>query len=136
MKIDPTQDYRPTIDALTATIDIFGQEIAVGCRVRSFDFPFISDDGRVEGLETEDSDRIAYVEGVVEAINDYSHGNGHPAYRILVDKQVLKGAVFVMTTLEPADREWTLVGQHIFPPVNGTRSMLGGRTFGVVALPE
>ena len=92
------------------------------------------------------SDRISYVEGVVEAINDDSHGRGYPAYRILVDRdviQVRRGMVVLMPSLEgspdldpPSELLINRVGERLCPPVNGTRSLMSGRTFGVVALPD
>jgi hypothetical protein len=130
MKIDPTKDYRPTIEALTATSDIFGREIAVGSRVRSFDHPFLFGDGTVAGLETENSERISYMEGIVEAIGDTSHGRGHTAYRIRVEKHIHADRFGQPVEIDD------MIGEHIVPPVNGLRSLLGGRTFGVVVIPS
>ena len=82
--------------------------IQVGDRVRSFDFSTSPGGRDLEG------ERACYVEGRVE---DLVEVEGCLRYRILVDRDVFAG--------EESDRR---VGRHVTPPVNGTRSTLGGAT--------
>lgn len=89
------------------------QPISVGDRVRSFDFQCRSLTGG----------RAAYAEGTVDAIGDFL-GLGFDQYRIKVERQIFGGK-----ELPAEDRD-----PEVFPPVNGTRSILGGVTDGVVRL--
>jgi hypothetical protein len=91
-------------------------EIAVGDRVRSFDFAWPGEDwGR--DLEGE---RASYVEGVVIEIG--VEIEGCPRYKIEVDRDVFGGE----------ERDYAnfrgRVGQFVYPPVNGTPSTMGGET--------
>lgn len=92
-------------------------EIAVGDRVRSFDFQ--SRD--VEG------DRACYVEGTVERIGEppFQLDTGHHAvYAIRVERRVFNGW--------EVTEGWGAVGDRVFPPVNGIPKTFGGVTDGVV----
>lgn len=92
------------------------EEIKVGDKVRSFDFPF-GDFGR--SLEGEDA---CYVEGVVEGVGEVIEGC--PRYNIRVTRRVWGGI-----------GEW-VHGDYVFPPVNGTPRMLGGVCDGVERISE
>lgn len=107
---------------ITATTDLNGNPIAVGTRVRSFDFPLMTTEGLALGLELE-GERASYMEGVVEAIGE-DNIEGCRRYRILVDKIIFGGA----------PREIKVVpGQRpvIYPPLNATPT-LGSKCFGVL----
>jgi len=83
--------------------------IETGDRVRSYDFPGFRDD--------------SYVEGVVEGVTDpdtHEHFRDCARYVIRVERQVAGG--------QEVDY---LVGELVYPPLNGTPSMLGGVTNGV-----
>lgn len=83
--------------------------IAVGDRVQSHDFP----DRLIYG------DREpCYVEGVVIRIADSQ--NGYKQYVIRVEKRVWAGVE------EPPHTD------IVFAPINGTATLFGGETFGVV----
>lgn len=106
--------------ALCETIDLDGNTIEIGGRVRSFDFPSYRD-GVLSGLDTTGS-RANYVDGLVEAIGEDTIESCR-RYRIRVEKNVVGG--------EPV----TPVAQEIYPPVNGTPQMRSpGVTFGVFTL--
>nr|BDD45964.1 hypothetical protein 10 [bacterium] len=79
-----------------------GDEIQVGDRVRSFDF--------AEGSYGRDlaGPRASYIEGEVEAV-DATAPSGWTAYKVRVERQVAGG--------EEID---ALVGEYVYPPVNGT----------------
>jgi hypothetical protein len=127
VKFEEIAMTNPTFDpaTLTSTTDIYGKTLTVGQRVRSFDFPLITPGNVVLGMET-DSERAAYVEGVLEAIGN-DRLEGCQRYRILVDRVVIGGE-------DQPDR--VLPGQFrkIFPPLNGTPAMFGEVTCGVVAI--
>jgi hypothetical protein len=94
------QDLPETRDRNDAVLE-------VGARVRSFDFPDVARE--LEG------ERACYVEGVVEGVcRDFPDC---PRYAIKVDRQVFAG--------KETDH---LVGEHVFPPLNGTPTWLGGTT--------
>jgi len=106
---------------LHAGIDLAGNPIAVGTRVRAFDFPSVVRD-QLSGLDL-DGERACFCEGVVEAIGEVMEGC--PRYRIRTTRVVFGGSE------SPVD------GDHrtIWPPVNGAPQMFGRHpTFGVVAL--
>lgn len=96
------------VPELPETLDLNGEALELGSRVRSF-----SHDGRdVEG------ERASFVEGVLEGVcRDFPDCL---RYAIKVDRHVSGG--------KESDR---LVGEHVFPPLNGTPSWLGGETSGV-----
>ncbi len=83
-------------------------EIKVGDRVRSYDFPETKDDP---------SRPPCYVEGVVVGIVNWE---GCDRYEIECTKRIVCG-------VESTDE----AGTSFFPPVNGTRSIFGGVTKGV-----
>ena len=88
--------------------------IEMGDKVRSYDFP-----GR----------RDCYVEGRVEAITNKFPGGGDAGclrYRILVEKVVIEGGV--------REKDF-LIGDYVFPPVNGTPNMFGQPSVGVEKVP-
>lgn len=109
---------------ITATTDLNGKAIAVGTRVRSFDFPLMTREGLALGLELE-GERSCYMEGVVEAIGE-DDLEGCRRYRILVDKIVRSGAESPVVVPE---------GERavIYPPLNGTPTF-GSKCFGVVVI--
>ena len=84
------------------------QEIVIGTRVRSFDFP-----GRVGAVRALTGERACYIEGEVVAIK---HDPGLSRYCIRVDRDVFGGK-------DEDDR----VGDIVYPPVNGTPTW-GGKT--------
>jgi hypothetical protein len=84
------------------------KEVRVGDEVRSYDFP---------GFSTTE-----YVEGVVEKVGYSPLGRDCERYHVRVKRQVVRG-------LEVEDSP--LIGQLVYPPVNGTPSWLGGKTSGV-----
>jgi hypothetical protein len=109
------------IHALTPTADLFGNTLAVGDRVRSFDFPFyVSRSDAIEGMELE-GERACFLEGTLEAIGE-DVLEGCPRYRIQVD-------CWHPTPARPT-RRFT-----VYPPVNGTPATMNPRCFGVVKLP-
>lgn len=108
------------LDTLTAENDVLGRAIEVGTRVRAFDFAEVLGE-TIYGLSTT-GDRVAYMEGIVEAIGE-DVIEGCPRYRIRIE-QVVRGA----NASAPRDYEKT-----IFPPLNGTPTVFGRATFGVVA---
>jgi hypothetical protein len=94
--------------------------IQIGDRVRSFDFP-----DNILSREEANPEHSCYAEGVVESVTD---PKTHPEFRdcaryaIRVDKRLFGGST---------ERDQGLVGELVFPPVNGTPSTLGGITNGV-----
>lgn len=74
-------------------------DIAPGERVRSYDFA---------GVEH------CYAEGVVEEITEPREGCRR--YKVRVERRVFDG------------REIAPDAPHVYPPVNGTQSLMGGRT--------
>jgi len=80
--------------------------IAVGDRVRSFDFSTSPGGRDLEG------ERACYVEGRVEELVEVE---GCLRYRILVERDVFGGK-----------EESTRVGRYCHPPVNGTPRLIGG----------
>ena len=86
--------------------------IEVGSKVRSFDFAR-GDSGRDLAGE-----RACYVEGVVEGFKEVE---GCERYVIRVDRKVFGG------------EEEDILGRfpHVYPPVNGTPTSLGGVCNGV-----
>lgn len=92
--------------------------IAVGSRVRSFDF---------EGREL-DGERACYVEGTVESVGKPPRGVayvGHDVYAIRVERVVFGGEEL------PEARN---LGELVCPPVNGIPKMFGGHTDGVTLI--
>lgn len=80
--------------------------IKVGSVVRSFDFAAGKYGRDLEG------ERACYVEGVVEEIGEVIEGC--PRYKIRVTRDVFGG-----------EEKPTRVGTYVFPPINGTPTMLG-----------
>ena len=81
--------------------------------VRSFDFEMLRE---LEGPEA------CYVEGVVECLKDLE---GCPRYDIRVTRVVFKGV----------ERKFE-EGHRVYPPVNGTPTILGRITDGVFKIEE
>jgi len=82
------------------------KKIEIGSLVKSYDFP-----------DRVDTKHLCYIEGVILSINP----NGklsihHPCYEILVRKQVWDGVD------DPNSR---LIGQCVYPPINGTEGLFG-----------
>jgi hypothetical protein len=93
-------------------------EIKVGDYVRSFDFANPRDPEENRDLT---GPNASYVEGTVVEIgkgDPDENPTGCTCYKVLVQKRVLNG--------KPAK-----TGGHVYPPVNGTPSWLGGFTNGV-----
>lgn len=82
------------------------KEVRVGDTVRSYDFPNCYTD---------------YVEGAVEAIGPHPN-QPCQAYHIRVTREVARD-------LEVPDSQ--LVGQLVYAPLNGTKTLFGGKTNGV-----
>lgn len=100
----------PVIETtLPRTEDRTGREIAVGSRVRSFDFPFAGRD--LEGAHA------CFVEGEVVGVERSSFDC--PRYALRPTRRVFGG------------EETELPDEMFFPPLNGTQSLLGGTTDGV-----
>lgn len=110
------------LENITATTDLNGQPIAVGTRVRSYDFPLMTREGLALGMETE-GERACYMEGVIEAIGE-DDLEGCRRYRILVDRIVRSG---VEAPVNVVDGQRPL----IYPPLNGTPTF-GSKCFGVL----
>lgn len=92
-------------------------EIVIGSRVRSFDFPHNRD---VEG------ERACYVEGTVTAIGWMDVFPDCPRYEIRVERIVFGGEEIALNRDSRT---------HVYPPANGTRSLLSGDlTDGVVLI--
>lgn len=110
-------ETKPKIEVdLPETRDRNGAVIVVGARVRSFDFPYREDTRVAEG------ESACYVEGVVEGVcRDFPDC---PRYAIKVDRQLFAG-----------EERTELVGEHCFPPLNGTSAMFGGECDGVEKVP-
>ncbi|WP_336794434.1 hypothetical protein [Gordonia malaquae] len=108
-------------DDLDAYTDLYGQSLAEGCRVRSFDFSQVIN-GQPVGMDLH-GDRACYVEGFLDKIDGGVH-EGCSRYRISVDTVVVGGQ------LRPVRGDQKV----IYPPHNGTRTMFGARTIGVVAV--
>ena len=82
------------------------REIKAGDRVRSFDFAF-GEFGR-ELIGDPDSERAAYVEGIVKGIGDWDGcAGGCEHYYIKVDVDVFRG-----------EEQTSRVGSVVYPPVH------------------
>lgn len=90
-------------------------EIKIGDRVRSFDF----DCRDITG------ERACYIEGCVEDISDRL-GYGFDQYHIRVERQIFGGVQL--------PRGQSLVGEVVYPPVNGTPRIPSGVTGFVVVI--
>ena len=91
-------------------------DIQIGDRVRSFDF--VSRD--ITG------ENACYVEGIVEDIGVFGF-SGCDRYLIRVGRHVFAGE-----DLPEGDApRCGLVGQCVYPPINGTRKLFGGICDGV-----
>jgi hypothetical protein len=103
-----------TVEADTMT------EIKAGMIVRSFDF----ENRDLEG------EHACYIDGTVTAILPVGHHlNPQPscdAYQIHISRRIFGGKNIADNQLN--------VGVYVYPPVNGTRSILGGVTNGVVSI--
>lgn len=97
--------------------------IKVGTKVRSFDFP-----DNVLSRDPKDSEHACFAEGVVVEITDpATHPMFHDCarYAVRVERRVFGGS---------GERDQGLVGETIYPPVNGTATWTGGVTNGVEAV--
>jgi hypothetical protein len=94
-------------------------EIKVGSKVRSFDFP--DRDRKLTGANA------CYVEGEVEQI---VHMDGCDRYKILVTKRVIGGFDDGLRS------ELRDIPTHVYPPINGTPSWMGPPTSGVELIEE
>jgi len=83
----------------------------VGDKVRSFDFAE-NFNGEIFGRDLE-GNRASYVEGKLVSIQIHPHF-GYDCYEILVERDVFGGK-------ESSRR----VGRKVYPPVNGTPTMMG-----------
>jgi len=91
---------------LPSTYDNDNNALEIGTRVRSFDFPF-NEESKEEGP------RACWIEGPIEGVcRDFPDC---PRYVIRVDRQVFAGK-------EKTD----LIGECIYPPLNGTPRSFGG----------
>jgi hypothetical protein len=113
------------LDALDARHDLLGNEIMVGARIRSFDFPFRFKDGRVMGFSLT-GERACYIEGVVDRI-EFIRG---------CHRYVFRAARHVSGGEELTQNGFSHVGGEVSAPVNGVVSMSCGRTFGVFAITD
>lgn len=84
-------------------------EIKVGDRVRSYDFPGIAD---------------CYIEGTVIDIGRHPADPHRDRYHVQVEREVLEGK----------EDEPTPAGKIVLPVVNGTPNWLGGVASGVVKI--
>jgi len=108
-------------DLLNDLQDPTGKPIAIGSRVRSFDFPFAYRKAG-EALGTDMDGQLAnFMEGTVIAIGEMIEGCER--YRIAVDKVVRAG---VIQDISQANSP-----MHATPPTNGTKHAAGGVTAGV-----
>lgn len=102
-------------------------EIKTGMLVRSFDFA--GTDLETGGRDLE-GQRACYVDGTLVAILPVGHHlNPNPsceAYQIHVERRIFGG--------EDITNDQPNVGTYVYPPVNGTHSLLGGTTDGVVPI--
>jgi hypothetical protein len=95
---------------LPETADRNGEALELGARVRSFDFPWQTREAEGE--------TACYVEGVLEGVcRDFPDC---PRYAIKVDRQLFAG-----------ERRDDLVGEWVFPPLNGTPGMFTKKCDGV-----
>lgn len=109
---------------LSANKDIDGEAISVGQTVRSYDFAFgLKGNNRPLGME-DSGERASWIEGIVHAIGE-DVIEGCPRYKIEV---VLRRRGKQVSQIETSDPE------YVYPPVNGTRSLMGGVTCGVTAI--
>jgi len=124
------EPFHPAVapSALTAGIDVYGNPLEVGCRVRSFRSPFAFGDGRIAGLETA-GDRVGYMEGVLTAIGEVEH-EGCRRYSIEVEKRVSGRGGDIEVEALTERSPW----KRIIPPLNGTPTSMGEHTFGVVRI--
>ena len=104
--------------ALPETQDRAGRVINVGSRVRSYDFA----DGEF-GRDSE-GERACYAEGVVEGVCENFFDC--PRYAIRVERRMFGGK----------ERPALNVGEHVFPPLNGTPSWTGQKCDGVEVLED
>lgn len=88
-------------------------EIKIGDKVRSFDFPDRFEDCSQQPLT---GPRACYVEGIVEG---FGMRDGCKRYMIKCTKRVFGGV-----ELDPVEWEDT----HFMPPVNGTPTLFGNTT--------
>lgn len=109
---------------LTAYCDIHGNEIHIGTKVRSHDFAFgLKGTKDPLGMDTE-GERASFVEGTVEAIGNETI-EGCARYTIKPKIRCVRGEFERLPDSEGL----------IYPPLNGTRSMLGGVTCNVEVIP-
>lgn len=123
------QPFRPAVAPknLNPNLDVYGNALEVGCRVRSFSSAFECADGRVAGLELA-GERVSYLEGVLTAIGEVR--KDCPRYTIEVDRRVHGRGDRIKDETVAADDPWKIV----IPPVNGTPTTGGGCCFGVVRI--
>ncbi|GJD87842.1 hypothetical protein BHAOGJBA_1347 [Methylobacterium hispanicum] len=125
------QPFRPAIAPrdLIPNLDVHGNALEIGCRVRSFSSTFAYEDGRVAGLETA-GDRVSYLEGVLRAIGDVRRDC--PRYTIEVERRVSGRGDRIKDETVAADDPW----RTVIPPVNGTPTSAGEYCFGVVRIAD
>lgn len=110
--------------------DIYGNELTVGCKVRSFDFAE-EIDGTLYGIEVEGA-RVSYLEGTLLS---YGHDGeriieGCARYSIQVDARYhMRGDELIR---EAAPTEHYMA----FPPLNGTPKSTGSAAFGVIRIEQ
>lgn len=109
---------------LAPHLDLDGETIAVGQAVRSYDFAFgLKGNSRPLGMEDK-GERASWIEGIVHSIGEEII-EGCPRYKIEVVLRRRGAEVKERGSKEP---------QYVYPPVNGTRSTMGGVTCGVTAI--
>lgn len=108
--------------------DVYGNELTVGCFVRSFDFAEQIGD-IIYGLETE-GERVSYVEGVLLSYGQDGETiiEGCARYTIRAITKVFSRDGKIESRF--ADE------RLIYPPLNSTPTSRGGFTFGVVRIEE
>ena len=89
------------------------QDIQVGSKVRSFDFADTGRNGQVYGRDLE-GERACYIEGTVEGFDEDNFDCRR--YKIRVERRVFSGKEDAK--VDPREA-------HVYPPVNGTPTMLG-----------
>lgn len=111
-------------NALHSEIDIDGETIQIGSCVRSYSFAFgLKGNDRPLGLEDK-GERASWFEGIVRSIGEIEI-EGCPRYKIEVKLKRSAGEITEATERDP---------EYVYPPVNGTRSILGGVTCGVLVI--
>lgn len=106
-------------DHMHARIDLHGRPIEIGTKVRSHDYAFgLKGRTTPAGMDRE-GDMASYVEGVVAAIGEIEI-EGCPRYTVRPFIRMIRGRAEDAEGADP-----------VHPPLNGTRSTMGGVTCGV-----